>query len=152
MLGKLSLEEIGQVLQHNITGRIGCTDGQKVYIVPVSYAYNDTYIIAHSKEGLKIEMMREHPHVCFQVDEIADQANWRSVICWGDYEEITSQKERYYAMKFLVSRLAHMQVSETVGMHEIHNELNNPAESTPLIRPVVYRIRINERTGRFEKN
>ncbi|RFS26594.1 pyridoxamine 5'-phosphate oxidase family protein [Chitinophaga silvatica] len=151
MLGKLSIEEINQVLEHNVTGRIGCTDGEKVYIVPVSYAYNDTYLIAHSKEGMKIEMMREHPGICFQVDEIKDLSNWRSVICWGDYEEITNQKERYYAMKFLVSRLTHLHVSETVGMQEMHQELTNPENSDQILRPIIYRIRISERTGRYEK-
>ena len=151
MLGKLSLEEINQVLSHNFTGRIGCTDGQRVYIVPVSYAYNETYLIAHSREGLKIDMMRAHPAVCFQVDEIHDPTHWRSIICWGEYEEITQQKERYYAMKFLVSRLAHLHVSETAGMQDMHDELHNPESSAQLIRPIVYRIRISERTGRFEK-
>ncbi|WP_298733409.1 hypothetical protein [uncultured Chitinophaga sp.] len=48
--------------------------------MPVSYAFNGKYVIAHSKEDMKISMMRKHPQVCFQVDEIEDYANWRSVI------------------------------------------------------------------------
>ncbi|MFY0256364.1 pyridoxamine 5'-phosphate oxidase family protein [Chitinophaga sp. 30R24] len=150
MLGKLSVEEINQLLAHNITGRIGCTDGEKTYIVPVNYAFNDTYLIAHSKEGMKVAMMRSHPLVCFQVDEIIDNTNWRSAIIWGAYEEITDPKERFYAMKFLISRLAQLTVSETTGLLDMHREMANE-EDTEHIRPVVYRIRITERTGRFEK-
>jgi nitroimidazol reductase NimA-like FMN-containing flavoprotein (pyridoxamine 5'-phosphate oxidase superfamily) len=144
MSGTLASEQIDQVLCANVTGRIGCTDGTKMYIVPVSYVFNGSYLIAHSKEGMKIDMMREHPYVCFEVDETADDANWRSVLVWGDYEEITDPKERYYAMKSLVSHLMHIKVNETASMQEPPQE--------QLLRPVVYRIRIKEKTGRFEKN
>lgn len=154
MLGQLTIEEIDLLLSRNITGRIGCTDGSKVYIVPISYAFNGTYIIAHSKEGMKINMMRQHPLICFQMDEIDNLANWRSIVLWGNYEEITDQKERYYAMKFLVSHLMNQKtrVSETVGLSEMHHEMEHSHPMENVIRPIVYRIRIKEKTGRFEKH
>lgn len=151
MLGKLNTDQIDAVLKANITGRIGCTDGVKVYVVPVSYAFNGDYVIAHSKEGMKIDMMRAHPHVCFQVDEIDNYANWRSVIAWGDYEEITDPRERYYAMKYLVSHLMHRQVSETAGLDEMQKAVEHTHEPDHHPRPVVYRIRLKEKTGRYEK-
>src|ERR1044072_1192212 len=113
MLGSLAISEIDEILANNMTGRIGCTDGKKTYIVPISYAFNGDYLLAHSREGMKIDMMRQHPHVCFEVDEIHDYTNWRSVVLWGDYEEVTDERERYYAMKFLVGRLLKQPVSET---------------------------------------
>ena len=152
MLGKLNLDQIDDVLANNVTGRIGCTDGQKVYIVPVSYAFNNAYLVIHSKEGMKIDMMRQHPHVCFQVDEIANLTNWRSVILWGAYEEITDPKEKFYAMKFLISRLAHLQVSETAGVSQMHEEMAGERKPENIIRPIMYRIRISEKTGRLESN
>ena len=152
MVGKLNVDQLDHVLANNVTGRIGCTDGQKVYIVPVSYAFNNAYLVIHSKEGMKIDMMRQHPHVCFQIDEITNLTNWRSVILWGDYEEITDPKERFYAMKFLVSRLAHLQVSETAGVSQMHDEIAGEQKPGNIIRPIVYRIRISEKTGRFESS
>jgi nitroimidazol reductase NimA-like FMN-containing flavoprotein (pyridoxamine 5'-phosphate oxidase superfamily) len=122
----------------------------KVYIVPVSYAYNDQYIIAHSLEGMKIEIMRKHPEVCFEVDEIRDQSNWKSVIAWGTYEEIINEKERYYAMKFLVGRLVHLAVSETAGLTKVEGHNVADVYKPEVIRPVVYRIKLTEKTGRFE--
>ncbi len=94
--------------------------------------------------------MRKNPEVCFQVDEMKDQANWKSVIVWGSYEEITNELERYYAMKFLVSRLMHERVSETARLpHDIHTMIN--AHDKPdVIRPIVYRSRVKERSGRYE--
>ncbi|QJB30463.1 pyridoxamine 5'-phosphate oxidase family protein [Chitinophaga oryzae] len=151
MLGKLNDEEIDQVLANNVTGRIGCQENGKVYIVPVSYAFNDTYVVAHSQVGMKIEIMRKHPQVCFQVDEITGLTNWRSVICWGDYEEIVNSRERYYAMKFLVGRLSHLKVSETAGVERMHEEMAKQHILPNTAGPVVYRIRIHEKTGRYEK-
>jgi nitroimidazol reductase NimA-like FMN-containing flavoprotein (pyridoxamine 5'-phosphate oxidase superfamily) len=150
MLGTLTIQEIDEILAGNMTGRLGCTDGKKVYVVPVSYAFNETYLIAHSHEGMKINMMRKNPGVCFEVDEIRDFTNWRSVILWGNYEEITDQRERFYAMKFLVGRLLKQPVSETAGVHEMHTELAQ-SHMAQHKRPVIYRIRIQEKTGRFEK-
>ncbi|HEY0272626.1 MAG TPA: pyridoxamine 5'-phosphate oxidase family protein [Chitinophaga sp.] len=147
MLGTLNEQEIEEVLLRNVTGRIGCYDGSKVYVVPVSYAYNDKYIITHSYEGMKINIMRKNPQVCFEVDEMQDQANWRSVIAWGTYEEVTNERERYYAMKFLVSRLMHLQISETARLpEEAQHAPARPGDP----KPIVYRIRLGERTGRFE--
>jgi len=134
---------------NNVTGRLACSNGQKLYIVPISYAFNGNYLLAHSRPGMKIDMMRERPQVCFQVDEIEDHMNWRSVVLWGSYEEITDRRERYYAMKFLVSRLIHQEVSETAGISDMSDELDQEPP-TPEPRPIVYRIRIKEKTGRFE--
>jgi len=80
MVGRLSNEEIEEVLKRNVLGRIGCNDGKKNYVVPVNYAYDGKYIIAHSMMGLKIEIMRKNPQVCFEVDEMKNFVNWKSVI------------------------------------------------------------------------
>jgi nitroimidazol reductase NimA-like FMN-containing flavoprotein (pyridoxamine 5'-phosphate oxidase superfamily) len=151
MLGILSKKEMKELLLRNVTGRIGCRDGDRVYIVPVSYAYNDKYIIAHSSEGLKIRMMRKNPEVCFEVDEIQDMGNWKSVIGFGRYEEIYNEKEKYYATKFLVSRLVHLSVSETAYLSHAGEEEDEETLLPPHKRPVVYRISLEHMTGRFEK-
>lgn len=148
MLGILTVEEIEKVLADNVNGRIGYIDNDRVYVIPVSYAYNGTDLILHSHEGSKINAMRKSPHVCFEVDEIKDQANWRSVLAWGNYEEVTDNRERYYAMKYLVGRLLHVKVSETMPLGEHTNDATpDPHEK----RPVVYRIRIREKSGRYER-
>ncbi|ATL48736.1 pyridoxamine 5'-phosphate oxidase [Chitinophaga caeni] len=149
MLGKLTREEIDAVLESSINGRIGYTDGTKIYIVPVSYAYSSDYLVLHSKEGHKISSMRLHPSVCFEVDQIHDQVKWKSVVLWGEFEEIMDPKERYYAMKFLVSRIIHTKLSESLHLPHDHVDEEyylEPGEN----RPVVYRIRIKDRSGRFE--
>jgi len=94
MLGKLSDVQIEQVLHEQFVGRIGCYADGKIYVVPVTYVYDDAYIYAHSKEGLKVQMMRKSPQVCFQVDAMENMTNWRSVIVWGEYQELKRKRAK----------------------------------------------------------
>ena len=149
MIGKLTYEQMDEVLQENTIGRIGCNDGDKTYIVPVNYVYDGKFIIAHSFEGMKIEMMRKNKHVCFEVDEIKDITNWRSVIAWGEYQELTHERDRYAAMKLFTDRMLHLKTSKApttpaITAQRVHPDLNENK------RPVIYRIVIIHKTGRFE--
>jgi hypothetical protein len=83
IIGDLSIKQSEDVLQNNFIGRIGYHDGAKTYIVPVNYLFDGQNIIIHSREGLKIHIMRRNPEVCFEVDEISSFTEWRSVIAWG---------------------------------------------------------------------
>src|SRR5205809_756868 len=119
MLGKLNENEIEEVLSNNLFGRLGCHDDGKTYVVPVNYVYDGNNIIAHSVWGMKIQMMRNNPQVCFEVDEIVDFTNWKSVIIWGEFQEITDPHERYRAIKYFVDRTLHVKISEAAIPPEI---------------------------------
>lgn len=149
MIGILSPAQIEAVLNENILGRIGCNDGRKTYVVPVNYVYDGQHIIAHSVDGMKIRMMRSNPAVCFEVDEMKSFTNWKSVILWGVYQELTDERSRYNAMKHFVDRMIHMKISESALPPETTENRVHP-RSPGNIKPIVYRIVINERTGRFE--
>ena len=88
MLASLTPEKIEQVLYSEVLGRIGCHAEGRTYIVPITYAYYGERIICHSKAGMKIEMMRQNPAVCFEVEKVDNLANWRSVFARGRYEEL----------------------------------------------------------------
>jgi nitroimidazol reductase NimA-like FMN-containing flavoprotein (pyridoxamine 5'-phosphate oxidase superfamily) len=151
MIGILREEQIEEVLLSNILGRIGCGDGSRIYVVPVNYVYEGNSIIAHSAEGMKIQMMRKNPQVCFEVDEMKSFTNWKSVIAWGEYEEITDATEKYEAMKLFVDRTLRLKISETAVLPELASERVHP-RSPGMIKPVIYRIRLTEKTGRFESD
>ena len=68
MIGTLSPSKIEKLLRSEAIGRLGCQRDGKVYVVPLNYGYDGKFIYAHSKEGLKIGIMRENPDVCFEVD------------------------------------------------------------------------------------
>jgi uncharacterized protein len=149
MIGKLTNEEIEEVLKENVLGRIGCNDGRKTYVVPINYVYDGKCIIAHSVAGMKIQMMRKNPQVCFEVDEMKSFTNWKSVILWGQYQELTDEHDRYQLMKIFVDRMMRLKISETAMPPEISETRVHP-RSPGNIKPVIYRIIITEKTGRFE--
>ncbi|HEY1112476.1 MAG TPA: pyridoxamine 5'-phosphate oxidase family protein [Chitinophagaceae bacterium] len=148
MLGHLTEEEIISVLKRNALGRIGCTDGKHTYIVPINYYYDDTGLIMHSHVGKKIEMMRTNPQVCFEVDELQDFTNWKSVIVWGRYEEVESQEEQSKIIASFVNSLMRIKPSETALLPELSATRLHP-RSGPL-KTIIFRIVIETMTGRFE--
>jgi len=149
MISTLTDQQIEEVLKENVLGRIGCNDGKKTYIVPVNYVYDGKYIIAHSLAGMKIRMMRKNPDVCFEVDEMKSFTNWKSVIAWGEYQEIKDERDRYYALKLFVDRMMRIKVSAT-AISPVTPEKTLLPHSSGNIKPIVYRIVITEKTGRFE--
>jgi uncharacterized protein len=149
MIGHLTAEQIEAVLKENVLGRIGCHDGKKNYVVPINYVYDGKHIIAHSAVGMKVEMMRKNPAVCFEVDEMKSFTNWRSVIAWGEYQELTEERDRYQALKLFVERMMHMKISETallpaIPAGKVHSQFAGNS------KPVIYRIVLTEKTGRYE--
>jgi uncharacterized protein len=149
MVGELNDQQIDHVLTAQIIGRIGCTAKNKMYILPITYVYHKGYVYAHSKEGAKISTMRKNPNVCFQVDQIESMTNWRSVIVQGVYEELTSPKQQMEAQKLLQNRLIPFSLSETVQPRDYKSMRPQMAEKE--LRTVAYRIKVVEKTGRFEK-
>jgi nitroimidazol reductase NimA-like FMN-containing flavoprotein (pyridoxamine 5'-phosphate oxidase superfamily) len=94
MLGELNASEIERLLHQNMIGRIGCHAFGKTYIVPITYVYEGNAVYAHSDEGMKLHMMRENPHVAFEVDSMGETGNWESVIANGTFQEIAGDEAR----------------------------------------------------------
>ncbi len=163
MWGELDKNQIEDFLKTEIIGRIGCYDGNKIYVVPITYAYDSGYIYGHTKDGLKIRMMRNNPNVCFEIDWSKDATNWKSVIVYGTFEELQGDDANNgleILMKTIISILnkkapptevhsyddlgienfAFVQSFLSPFMHSKFNEISDI---------VVYRIRVNEFTGRF---
>lgn len=149
MLGILNIEEIEEVLHQNILGRIGFLHNDRVTIIPINYIYNGKYIIAHSAVGEKIKAMRKNPNICFEVEEIINNQNWKSVLAQGVYSEITDERERYEAMKLFVEKMLRLKVSTTAHPPEINSMRAHDTRNNTKV--VMYKIFLNDKTGRFEK-
>ena len=149
MIGKLEDQEIEEVLRHQQVGHIGCHADGITYVVPISYAYDGTYVYGHAREGMKIDLMRKNPAVCFQVDDMKNMANWKSVIAWGDYEELHEKAERDKGLQILVDRVLPILSSETTHLFP---HWPFPGNDFDTIKGIVFRIRLNKKTGRYEEN
>jgi len=149
MFGELNREEIEELIKNQFIGRLGCYADGVTYVVPISYAYDGTYIYGRTFEGMKINMMRHNSKVCFEVDNTRNLANWQSVIAWGEFEEMKEKNEKRNALQKLYDRALPMISSET--MH-ITPQWPFPAKEIDEIDGIFYRIRLTEKTGRFEKS
>lgn len=147
MFGKLNDVEIEKVIVNNTIGRLGCHADGRTYVVPISYAYDGDYIYARTFEGLKISMMRKNPNVCFQIDEMENMANWKSVISWGIFEELTRVEERNAGLQKLIARVLPEVSSETV---KLSPQWPFPTDDYTKIDGIVFCIKLIEKSGRFE--
>ncbi|MCB0687208.1 MAG: pyridoxamine 5'-phosphate oxidase family protein [Saprospiraceae bacterium] len=146
MLGELDSKQIDEVLKSNIVGHLGCSDLGETYVVPITYVYDGDSIIGHSAPGKKIEMMRSNPRVCFQVSQMKDMKNWKSVITWGSYDELKGE-EAYRALQLFAKRLATVMPSATIKPVEGFDlEKFAPKD----IKWIVFKIRLGKKTGRYE--
>jgi uncharacterized protein len=149
MFGQLEIHEIENLINHQVIARLGCYAEGKMYVVPISYAYDGKYFYAYSREGMKLELMRKNPEVCLQLDNLGQMDNWQSVILWGRFEELNDKNERNNALQKLVNRILPVLTSELV---HIAPHYPFPPDELENISGVVYRIHITEKTGRFEKS
>ena len=148
MLGELTSHEIEEILRSNFIGRIGCSSKQKMYVVPITYVYDGESIIGHTTEGMKVNLLRENPECCFEVDVMKDLANWQSVIAWGTFEELNGE-EAHKAVDKLINTISPMMPSETSQPQRM-----GPTSAIRLStfgkNPIIYRIRLTEKSGRYE--
>jgi uncharacterized protein len=147
--GQLDAEQIDKVLRSEMVGRIGCCTAGRMYVVPVFYAYDGTYIYGHSNEGMMIRMLRANPEVCFEVDHVESLVKWRSVIAWGRFEELEGEQADL-AEQLLVQRVK-LLLAAAIGQPQLQSSKSgNRNDDIAEQRAIVYRIALTERTGRYE--
>jgi nitroimidazol reductase NimA-like FMN-containing flavoprotein (pyridoxamine 5'-phosphate oxidase superfamily) len=141
MLGELKAAQIEDLLRSEVIARLGCLSDGRVYVVPVTYVYDGTFVWGHAMDGAKLAAMRSDPRVCVEIEHVDDLSNWRSVIAWGSFEECRDD-EWDQGMALLVDRIMPLL---TFPPHQ------PPPDLSGLRRGSVYRIRLETKTGRFEE-
>lgn len=149
MFGTLTTHEVEEVLHRQVIGRIACHADEETYLVPISYAYDGQFVYVHTRPGKKIDMMRKNPAVCFETDAMENMANWKSVIAQGFYEEISQPDERRAALDALLQRILPIVSSETTHLTP---HWPFPPDNLNDIRGIVFRIRLEQKSGRFERH
>lgn len=107
-IGKLDTDEATEILSQQTFGRLGCIADGEPYVVPVHYFFDGQDIWVHSLPGKKITALRANSRACLQVDDIRDSYHWRSVIAYGNYEEIGDERLREKALAELFRRVPHL--------------------------------------------
>jgi uncharacterized protein len=149
MIGNLTRPEIEQMLNVQAVGRIGCSAEGRIWILPVNFVYHGGYIYAHAKEGQNLHILRTSPSICFEVDQVDSEDNWKSVLLWGKYEELRYPVRGAEGLKRLEERLQPDDVAAAPSRPPLSKAapVQQPGRARKLI---AFRIKISEISGRFE--
>lgn len=136
MTRMLSETEARDLIAAGKIGRLGCVNNGEPYVVPINYVFEDGSIYSHSLPGRKIDAMKSHPRACLQVDQIDSDLRWRSVIAFGNFEEIRVPSDRRAILNTLLVRFPLLTPVESV----MAQDANAPDT-------VVFRILVDRITG-----
>lgn len=140
MTRPLKDQEAQALLLAGTVARLGCVSEGEAYVVPINYVFDAGVVFSHSLPGKKVDALRTHPRACLQIDEIESDTEWRSVIAYGNYEEVHSPAERATILNKLLSRFPRLTPVEAVAVHDA------AAPET-----VVFRLRVDAITGVAEE-
>jgi hypothetical protein len=136
----MEVKEMHDLLQQVQYGHLGCMGEGHPYVVPMHYYFSNSDFYIFTTEGMKTQYMDANPAICFQVEEIHNLSQWRSVVILGRAERLTEPQDIEQAMELV----------------KAHNPTLSPAISRTWIDTwgranvaVVYRVHISEMTGRI---
>lgn len=136
MIATLSDSQARELLQSAGVARLGCIANGEPYITPINYNFEDDCIYSHSLPGLKIAALRSNPRACVQVDEVDSDLHWKSVLAFGNFEEIVKRSERTEILSKLLKRFPMLTPVESA----IAGDGCSP-------EVIVFRIKIDRVTG-----
>ena len=148
MIGDLNAAQIENIIQSQSICRLGCIDNNKPYIIPISYYYDGSFIYCQSEEGKKITAMRKNANVCIQIDIVNSINNYQSVIVFGEFEELKNweaEKARKEMFEKIYSLLTQSRT------HPFEHQSNHALDDTLRSKKMMFRIRIQEKFGRYQK-
>jgi nitroimidazol reductase NimA-like FMN-containing flavoprotein (pyridoxamine 5'-phosphate oxidase superfamily) len=79
---------------------------------------------------------------------MTDMKNWKSVIIYGQFEELDGENAEEARTKFFGSLFP---LTTRNSIHAFQHETAYEPDDTMRIKKVMFRIKIEEITGRFEK-
>ncbi|WP_018237488.1 pyridoxamine 5'-phosphate oxidase family protein [Ensifer sp. BR816] len=143
LIREMTEQECTAVVASARLARLACSKDGRPYVVPIHYAYAGRRLYSFSMPGRKIDWMRANPHVCVQIDAFSGNDQWKSVLLYGQYQELpeTAQwhHERLHAWSLLQD---HINWWEPGGLKPA------PQETLRASPHLFYCICVDEMTGR----
>jgi len=84
----LPRDEIETIIARNNVGRIAFAFHDRVDIQPIHYVYERGWLYGRTSEGEKMATLQHNQWVAFEIDEINDTFDWRSVVIHGSFWRI----------------------------------------------------------------
>ena len=136
--------ELRRILADARVCRVAMCDGDRPYLVPLSFALDGDDVVLHSaREGRKLDILRRHPAVCFEVEEGVEidigpspcntGMRFRTVIGHGVVEFVDDAPECARLLALFGPR---------------YGAPDGPLAPTDVERTTVLRIRVRDLTGK----
>ena len=78
------IDDLNEIICSAQVCRLGLSDENIPYIVPLSFGYKDKTLYFHSAaEGKKIEIIKRNPNVCFEFDQSIEVLEAEKPCSWG---------------------------------------------------------------------
>jgi nitroimidazol reductase NimA-like FMN-containing flavoprotein (pyridoxamine 5'-phosphate oxidase superfamily) len=133
----LTEDEIHDVLTRNHVGRIAYARVDRLDIVPIHYVYSEGWLYSRTTRGEKLEAALQCWPIAFQVDEIADLFDWRSVVVHGGLYTLSAEDGGWLRGEW---------GRAVAALRTLIPETFTAGDPTPS-RDVVFRIAVQDATG-----
>lgn len=111
---------IEEIIRKSDVCRLAMVDGRKPYLVPLSFGYEGNSLYFHSAlEGMKIDILRSNPNVCFEFDVTGElitgqspckwSVQYQSVIGFGKAEFLEKPDEKRDAFRIVMEHYSDQQ-------------------------------------------
>ena len=136
---------LAEILSGAIICRVAMLDGDKPYLIPFNYGYSDGCIFIHSApEGKKIDLLKQNPEVCFEVEDKMEitkgelacdwSTRYRSIVGYGEVAFLSDGQSKQQGLEVIMAQHGAPELTE-------FNQKN-------LDRMVILKIRITSMTGK----
>jgi hypothetical protein len=109
--------EIDAIIRRSQVCRLGLTDGDEPYVVPLCFGYDGEALYFHcAKEGRKLDILRKNNRVCFEFDIVegiiknTQACGWgmryRSVIGVGTAHLVEKNDEKIKGLALIMNQYA----------------------------------------------
>lgn len=137
-------DAISSVIRRSTVCRLGMSDDNQPYVLPMSFGYKEGAVYFHSAtEGRKIEILRKNPRVCIEFDVDCRVKTGDSACKWG----FVFQSAIAFGVASFVSDLKEKQAALDVIMRQYSNEAFTYPESA-LEKILIIKVNITELTGK----
>ena len=138
------------LLNDNYVGRLAYIADNEPYVVPSTYYFlkEEKSILCFASNGHRINALRKHDKVSFQVDRIESFRHWESIQVHGRFEELAGNAAKQYLKHFAEGVQRTIDRKNAERPHFLSHFSGRLQEAE---MPVVYRIAVTDITGKLVK-